>query len=51
LEEADVTEYERLGFKAPEVFVAKARDVVTDIWGIVSIAPYSDSYQQVILNS
>ncbi|WP_051293040.1 S9 family peptidase [Olivibacter sitiensis] len=36
LEEADVTDYKRLGFQAPEVFVAKARDGLTDIWGIVS---------------
>lgn len=36
LEEADVTYYKQAGVQPPEVFVAKARDGVTDIWGIVS---------------
>jgi dipeptidyl aminopeptidase/acylaminoacyl peptidase len=36
LEEADLTVYNRTGVKPPEVFMAKARDGVTDIWGIVS---------------
>lgn len=36
LEEADLQVYKRAGVSPPEVFVAKARDGVTDIWGIVS---------------
>ncbi|MDF2189682.1 prolyl oligopeptidase family serine peptidase [Paraflavitalea sp. CAU 1676] len=36
LEEADLTVYRKAGVSPPEVFVAKARDGVTDIWGIVS---------------
>jgi dipeptidyl aminopeptidase/acylaminoacyl peptidase len=36
LESADVSYYNKSGVKPPEVFVAKARDGVTDIWGIVS---------------
>ncbi|MEP7143739.1 MAG: DPP IV N-terminal domain-containing protein [Ferruginibacter sp.] len=35
LEEADMTVYHQLNIRIPEVFVAKARDGVTDIWGIV----------------
>ena len=35
LEEADITELEAKGFKAPEVFVAKGRDGKTDIWGLI----------------
>lgn len=42
LEVADLSDFERLGFKAPEVFVAKARDGVTDIWGIVSKPTHFD---------
>jgi len=36
LEEADLSLYKKAGVSPPEVFVAKARDGVTDIWGIVS---------------
>ncbi len=36
LEEADVMMYNKSGVHPPEVFVAKGRDGVTDIWGIVS---------------
>ncbi|NII27418.1 prolyl oligopeptidase family serine peptidase [Pseudoflavitalea sp. X16] len=36
LEEADLSIYKLAGVSPPEVFVAKARDGVTDIWGIVS---------------
>jgi dipeptidyl aminopeptidase/acylaminoacyl peptidase len=36
LEEADLTVYNKSGVHPPEVFVAKARDGVTDIWGIIS---------------
>jgi dienelactone hydrolase len=35
LEKADISAYLALGMKLPEVFVAKARDGVTDIWGVV----------------
>ena len=35
LERADTSVYKKLGFKVPEIFVAKGRDGVTDIWGIV----------------
>jgi dipeptidyl aminopeptidase/acylaminoacyl peptidase len=35
LEIADISAYLALGVKLPEVFVAKARDGVTDIWGVV----------------
>ena len=36
LEEADISELKESGWQAPEVFVAKARDGKTDIWGIIS---------------
>src|SRR6185295_13538343 len=36
LEEADISELKEKGWTAPEVFVAKARDGKTDIWGIIS---------------
>jgi hypothetical protein len=35
LEKADVSQLEEAGWRAPEVFVAKGRDGVTDIWGII----------------
>ena len=35
LEQADLTIYNQLHMRMPEVFVAKARDGVTEIWGIV----------------
>jgi dienelactone hydrolase len=35
LEEADVTEMKANGWAPPEVFVSKARDGKTDIWGII----------------
>lgn len=35
LEKADISELEKTGWKAPEVFVAKGRDDKTDIWGII----------------
>ena len=35
LEKADATELLATGWKMPEVFVSKARDGVTDIWGII----------------
>lgn len=36
LENADIAYYKTTGVSPPEVFVAKGRDGVTDIWGIVS---------------
>ncbi|HVI45338.1 MAG TPA: prolyl oligopeptidase family serine peptidase [Chitinophaga sp.] len=36
LETADISRYQQTGVRPPEVFVAKGRDGVTDIWGIVS---------------
>jgi dipeptidyl aminopeptidase/acylaminoacyl peptidase len=35
LEQADIAELEADGWEAPEVFTAKGRDGVTDIWGII----------------
>jgi dipeptidyl aminopeptidase/acylaminoacyl peptidase len=35
VQKADVTELVKAGWKAPEVFVAKARDGKTDIWGVI----------------
>ena len=35
LETADMTDLVATGWKAPEVFTSKARDGVTDIWGII----------------
>lgn len=35
LEEADLTELKKLGWIAPETFVAKGRDNETDIWGVI----------------
>ena len=35
IEKSDGTRLAALGWKAPEVFVAKGRDGVTDIWGLV----------------
>jgi dipeptidyl aminopeptidase/acylaminoacyl peptidase len=35
LEKADITELLATGWRTPEVFTSKARDGVTDIWGII----------------
>ncbi|HEX6431386.1 MAG TPA: prolyl oligopeptidase family serine peptidase [Niastella sp.] len=43
LERADITAYLKLGIRIPEVFVAKGRDGITDIWGIVCRPPNFDS--------
>jgi dipeptidyl aminopeptidase/acylaminoacyl peptidase len=43
IERADITAYLNLGIRMPEVFVAKGRDGVTDIWGIVCRPPNFDS--------
>ena len=36
LEEADTSEIKTRGWEAPEVFAAKGRDGVTEIWGIIA---------------
>jgi Prolyl oligopeptidase family/Dipeptidyl peptidase IV (DPP IV) N-terminal region len=43
LEESDITELLARGFKTPEVFTAKGRDGVTDIWGIITRPTNFDS--------
>lgn len=43
IERADITAYLKLGIRMPEVFVAKGRDSLTDIWGIVFRPPNFDS--------
>ncbi|MFD2934252.1 S9 family peptidase [Spirosoma flavum] len=35
LEKADISEWQKSGWQAPDVFTAKARDGKTDIWGII----------------
>ncbi len=35
LEKADISEWQKAGWRAPEVFTAKARDGVSDTWGII----------------
>ncbi|WP_200977603.1 S9 family peptidase [Echinicola sp. 20G] len=35
IEEADITQLEAAGWKAPEIFSAKGRDGKTDIWGLI----------------
>ena len=35
LERANITELQQAGWKPPEVFSAKGRDGVTDIWGVI----------------
>lgn len=35
LEKADISEWQKAGWKAPEVFTSKARDGKTDIWGVI----------------
>ncbi len=35
LEKADITALAKAGWKPPEVFVAKARDGRTDVWGVI----------------
>jgi dipeptidyl aminopeptidase/acylaminoacyl peptidase len=43
IERADISAYLKLGIYIPEIFVAKGRDGVTDIWGIVCRPPNFDS--------
>ena len=43
LETADISELASRGFETPEVFVAKGRDGVTDIWGIICRPPNFDA--------
>ncbi len=42
LEEADITELRAGGWQPPEIFVTKARDGRTDIWGIICRPPDLD---------
>ncbi|WP_428656621.1 DPP IV N-terminal domain-containing protein [Runella sp.] len=35
LEKGDIAEYQKAGWRAPEVFTAKGRDGKTDIWGVI----------------
>ncbi len=35
LQQGDITELTKAGWKPPEVFVAKGRDGTTDIWGVI----------------
>ncbi|WP_428659437.1 DPP IV N-terminal domain-containing protein [Runella sp.] len=35
LEKADISEWQKAGWRAPEIFTAKGRDGKTDIWGII----------------
>ncbi|GAB3014284.1 S9 family peptidase [Spirosoma pulveris] len=35
IEKADISEWEKAGWRAPESFTAKGRDGKTDIWGII----------------
>ena len=35
LQQADITDLQKAGWKTPEVFSAKGRDGVTDIWGVI----------------
>jgi hypothetical protein len=41
-EHGDASELEEAGWEAPEVFTAKGRDGMTDIWGIISRPPDFD---------
>ena len=42
LEEADVSALEAVGWRPSEVFKVKARDGVTDIWGVIDFPPGFD---------
>ena len=42
LEEADVSKLEEVGWRPPEVFKVKARDGVTDIYGLIYFPDYLD---------
>ncbi|HEV2690281.1 MAG TPA: prolyl oligopeptidase family serine peptidase [Bryobacteraceae bacterium] len=42
VERGDIAELEKLGWHAPEVFVAKGRDGKTDIWGVIIRPPKFD---------
>ena len=43
LERGDTQPYLQTGVKLPEVFVAKGRDGITDIWGVVCVPSNMDS--------
>jgi dipeptidyl aminopeptidase/acylaminoacyl peptidase len=46
VEKADISELVEAGWKAPEVFVTKARDGETDIWGIINRPMNFDSQKK-----
>ncbi len=46
LENADINRYTELGLKMPEVFVAKGRDGLTDIWGVICRPSHFESTQK-----
>lgn len=46
IEKADISVYQQLGLRFPEIFVAKGRDGVTDIWGVVCRPSHFDSSQK-----
>lgn len=43
LEKADLDEFHKRGLQMPEVFVAKGRDGITDIWGIICRPSHFDT--------
>lgn len=43
IEKADITQLQKVGWSAPETFVAKGRDGKTDIWGIIQRPSNFDS--------
>ena len=46
LEEADIADLKAAGWEPPEVFVAKARDGTSDIWGIIARPRNLDPHQK-----
>jgi dipeptidyl aminopeptidase/acylaminoacyl peptidase len=46
LEKADISQLLAKGWKAPEVFVAKGRDGVTDMWGLIYRPTHFDPSKQ-----
>jgi dipeptidyl aminopeptidase/acylaminoacyl peptidase len=43
MEQTNLDEFQKIGLKLPEVFVAKGRDGKTDIWGIMCVPSTLDS--------
>ena len=46
LEEADISRLEEIGWRPPEVFTVKARDGITDLYGLIYFPPQIDSTKQ-----